>query len=148
MTSLFKRYMLSYGLVIIVAFSILGGMFFAQTNSLALEEKKLTLNMNKYAVSKPHEKWEFLGFSYHDHNIDLSDTAIRKMQGKIRRKARGLYRWRQKNGYSFEKTAVAMIRSFDNRFYDLTGNNEFTWTRFYFPVLTVSDGLHKLDEYM
>ncbi|MBR2545853.1 MAG: hypothetical protein IKE93_06795 [Erysipelotrichaceae bacterium] len=113
-----------------------------------IEEKKLTLNMNKYAVSKPHEKWEFLGFSYHDHNIDLSDTAIRKMQGKIRRKARGLYRWRQKNGYSFEKTAVAMIRSFDNRFYDLTGNNEFTWTRFYFPVLTVSDGLHKIDEYM
>ncbi|MBE6988344.1 MAG: HAMP domain-containing histidine kinase [Ruminococcaceae bacterium] len=44
MTSLFKRYMLSYGLVIIVAFSILGGMFFAQTNSLALEEKKLTLS--------------------------------------------------------------------------------------------------------
>ncbi|MBQ1341463.1 MAG: hypothetical protein IIY33_03155, partial [Erysipelotrichaceae bacterium] len=59
-----------------------------------------------------------------------------------------LYRWRQKNGHSFEKTASAMIRSFDNRFYDLSGNNEFTWTRFYFPVLTVSDGLHKIDEYM
>ncbi|MBQ3384491.1 MAG: hypothetical protein IJG59_04670 [Erysipelotrichaceae bacterium] len=113
-----------------------------------IEEKKLTLNMDKYSVSEPHEKWEFLGFSYYDHNIDLSETAIRKMQGKIRRKARGLYRWRQKNGYSFEKAAAAMIRSFDNRFYDLSGNNEFTWTRFYFPVLTVSDGLHKIDEYM
>ncbi len=44
MTSLFKRYMLSYGLVIIIAFSILGGMFFIQTNSLALEEKQLTLS--------------------------------------------------------------------------------------------------------
>ena len=44
MTSLFKRYMLSYGLVIIIAFSVLGGLFFAQTNSLALEEKQLTLS--------------------------------------------------------------------------------------------------------
>ena len=113
-----------------------------------IEEKKLTLNMDKYSISGPHEKWEFLGFSYYDHSIDLSDTAIRKMQGKIRRKARGLYRWRQKNGYSFEKAARAMIRSFDNRFYDLSGTNEFTWTRFYFPVLTVSNGLHKIDEYM
>lgn len=113
-----------------------------------IEEKKLTLNMDKYSVSQPHEKWEFLGFSYHNGNIDLSDTAIRKMQGKIRRKAHGLYRWRNKNGHSFEKAARAMIRSFDNRFYDLSGNNEFTWTRFYFPVLTVSDGLHKIDEYM
>ena len=44
MTSLFKRYMLSYGLVIIIAFSLLGGMFFVQTNSIALEEKQLTLS--------------------------------------------------------------------------------------------------------
>ena len=43
MSSLFKRYMLSYGLVVIIAFSILGGLFFVQTNSLALEEKQLTL---------------------------------------------------------------------------------------------------------
>ena len=36
--------MLSYGLVIIIAFSLLGGMFFVQTNSIALEEKQLTLS--------------------------------------------------------------------------------------------------------
>ena len=113
-----------------------------------IEEKKLSLNMNKYSVSLPHQSWEFLGFSYKDGNIDLSEVSIRKMQGKIKRKAQKLNRWRRKNGHSFEKTAAAMIQSFDSRFYDLTGNNEFTWTRFYFPVLTVSEGLHRIDEYM
>ena len=41
-----------------------------------------------------------------------------------------------------------MIRSFDYKFYDLSGNNGFTWTRFYFPVITVSDGLYKIDQTM
>ena len=41
-----------------------------------------------------------------------------------------------------------MIRSFDRKFYDLQGDNSFTWTRFYFPVITVSDGLHQIDETM
>ena len=43
MTSLFKRYMLSYGLVVIISFSLLGSAFLYQLNSLAIEEKKLTL---------------------------------------------------------------------------------------------------------
>ena len=41
-----------------------------------------------------------------------------------------------------------MIRSFDYRFYDLTGNHDFTWTRFYFPVINDDKGLHQIDEYM
>ena len=43
---------------------------------------------------------------------------------------------------------TVMIRSFDLKFYDLTGNNDFTWTRFYFPVLTSSEGLREIDEYL
>ena len=41
-----------------------------------------------------------------------------------------------------------MIRSFDNKLYDMTGRNEFTWTRFYFPVITCADGLSEIDRYM
>ena len=113
-----------------------------------LARKKLTLNMDKYRVSPPGEKWEFLGFSYEEGKIDLSDATVDKMKGKIRRKARKLYRWRIKKGASFERAAKAMIRSFDHKFYDLTGDNDFTWTRFYFPVINCSDGLKEIDRYM
>ena len=43
MNSLFRRYMLSYGLVVILSFSLLGGAFVYQTNTLAIEEKQITL---------------------------------------------------------------------------------------------------------
>ncbi len=113
-----------------------------------LFRKKLSLNMDKYKESLPGEKWEFLGFSYQDGKIDLADATVRKMKGKIRRKARKLYRWRMKKGASFERAARAMINSFDRKFYDLSGDNAFTWTRFYFPVITVPDGLKEIDSYM
>ena len=113
-----------------------------------LQEMDLQLNMDKYRISLPHEQWEFLGFSYHDGKIDLSDVTITKMKRKIRRKRHALYRWRKRNNADYNRTARAMIRSFDNKFYDLSGNDGFTWTRFYFPVITVSDGLHEIDQTM
>ncbi|MBQ6492402.1 MAG: hypothetical protein IJI92_00835 [Erysipelotrichaceae bacterium] len=113
-----------------------------------LKEKKLELNMDKYMIADPGEAWEFLGFSYHDGEIDLAEATITKMKGKIRRKARKLYRYRKLKHLSYEKAARAMISSFDHKFYDFTGNNDFTWIRFYFPLITVSTGLHKIDEHM
>ncbi|MBR4462152.1 MAG: hypothetical protein IKS51_06210 [Erysipelotrichaceae bacterium] len=113
-----------------------------------LERKKLTLNEEKYHLSLPGEAWDFLGFSYCHGQIDLSDVTVHKMQGKVRRKAMKLYRYRKKNHLPYEKVARTMIRSFDYKFYDLTGNNDFTWTRFYFPVITCADGLEKIDRYM
>ncbi len=113
-----------------------------------LKEKKLTLNPDKISIIKPHESWEFLGFKYSDGQIDLSDATVEKMKGKIRRKAQRLYRNRKRKGLSFEKAATSLIRSLDYKFYDLSGNNAFTWSRFYFPVITASEGLHILDQYI
>lgn len=113
-----------------------------------LDKKNLRLNMDKYHVSKPDEPWEFLGFSYHKGKIDLSDTTIQKMKGKIRRKSRKLYANRKKKGLSFEKAAKAMINSFDHKFYDFKGDNDFTWIRFYFPLINCTDGLHEIDKHM
>ncbi|MBO4919637.1 MAG: group II intron reverse transcriptase domain-containing protein [Erysipelotrichaceae bacterium] len=113
-----------------------------------LAGKKLTLNQEKYHLSRPEEAWDFLGFTYRSGEIDLSDITIEKMQGKIRRKAMKLFRERKRKGLQYEKTARAMIRSFDQKFYDLTGRNDFTWIRFYFPVITSDKGLEKIDRYM
>ena len=113
-----------------------------------LKEKHLMLNPEKVSVSSPGEPWEFLGFRYDRGTVDLSEHAIEKMKAKIRRKAHKLYRWRKKNGADYDRAAKAMIRSFDSLFYDISGSGDFTWTRFYFPLITSSAGLHRIDEYM
>lgn len=113
-----------------------------------LKEKKLSLNPAKVSFSDPGEPWEFLGFRRENGQIDLSEATIRKMQGKIRRKAGRIYRWRKRKGASYERAAAAMIRSFDQKFYDLAGRNAFCWIRFYFPVLTTSAGLRRIDSCM
>ncbi|MBO7702999.1 MAG: group II intron reverse transcriptase domain-containing protein [Solobacterium sp.] len=108
----------------------------------------LTLNPDKTRLFSPHEAWSFLGVEYQDGAIDLSAHSIRKMKDKIRRKANSLYRWRIRKNADFHRAARAMIRHFDQLFYDLYGMREFTWTRFYFPLITKTDGLHAIDEYM
>ncbi len=112
-----------------------------------LRRRHLSLNPDKTALFAPHEAWEFLGFRYQNGTVDLSRNTVRKMKAKIRRKAHRLYAWRKKTGSDYDRTAAAMIRSMDRIFYDLFGTNRFTWTRFYFPLITVSSGLHEIDEY-
>lgn len=113
-----------------------------------LKEKRLSLNPSKVCLSDPGEPWEFLGFRRMNGQTDLSEASIRKMQGKIRRKAGRIYRWRKRKGASYERAAAVMIRSFDQKFYDLAGKNAFSWIRFYFPVLTTGTGLHRIDTCM
>ncbi len=113
-----------------------------------LEKKELELNMDKFSLTLPGGEWEFLGFRYKQGRIDLAEGTIEKMKGRIKRKAQSLYRQKKRKGYSFEKAARSMISSFDHRFYDINGNNSFTWTRFYFPVITSTEGLHEIDRYM
>ena len=113
-----------------------------------LEEKHLQVNEKKTMLLEPGEGWRFLGFKYQEGKIDLADATVNKMKGKIRRKARSLYRKKERKGLSYDKTAIMMISHFDRVFYDLSGSNDFTWSRFYFPIITTGDGLHQIDEYM
>ncbi|MBQ1508397.1 MAG: hypothetical protein IIZ47_03160 [Erysipelotrichaceae bacterium] len=111
-------------------------------------EKKLTINPEKVTVSGPHEPFEFLGIRYEQGQYDLSHVTVQKMKDRIRRKARSIYRKRKRNGTTYEKAAASLIRSMDHKFYDLFGENAFTWTRWYFPVLTSTNGLHEIDRTM
>ena len=46
------------------------------------------------------------------------------------------------------KAAKAMIKVFDRKFFDTELERDFTWSRWFFPVLTTDVGLHTLDEYL
>ncbi len=110
--------------------------------------KGLELNPSKVASADPGEPWDFLGFRYEKGEIDLAEASLRKMKARIRRKARALYRWRIRKDADYDRTARAMIRKFNRKFYDVDGESEFTWSRWFFPVLTKADGLRALDEYL
>ena len=131
-----------------------------------LRSLKLRLNPDKIRISTPGETWEFLGFAYRNGAIDLSDNTIRKTKAKIRRKAEALRRWQRKKGLPPEKAAIGLIHTMNRKFYGYpdvpvkmsktadtadetkdTDDADFTWSRWFFPCLTVDTGLHELDVY-
>lgn len=116
-----------------------------------LHELHLCVNPEKVTVSAPEEPFEFLGFRYLNGEIDLSENTIRKMKGKIKRKAEALRRWQRQKGLGGDKAAIGFIRAMNHKFY---GNDyadfmdEFTWNRWFFPNLTQDAGLRELDAYL
>lgn len=108
----------------------------------------LTLNPEKVKLSRPHEPIDFLGFSYHDGQIDLSENSLRKIKGKIRRKAHALRRWQKKKGLSEDKAAKGFIHAMNCKFYAREDTDSFTFSRWFFPNLTTEEGLKKIDAYM
>ncbi len=110
--------------------------------------KGLSINPDKVSVSKPGEEWEFLGFAFRDGTVDLSRVTINKMKAKIRRKAHTLYRRRIRRNRDFEYAGKTLIKIFNKKYFDETEENRFTWSRWFFPVLTTDEGLKELDAYL
>ncbi len=109
---------------------------------------KLQINPDKVAITSPGEPWSFLGFTYYNGAIDLSDVTKRKIKAKIKRKANALRLWQMRKNLSPDKAAIGFINAMNRKFYGSGGEDEFTWNRWFFPHLTVSTGLHEIDLYM
>lgn len=108
----------------------------------------LNINPQKIAEKEPGEKVDFLGFAYENGKLDLSDNTKIKIKGKIKRKAEALRRWQRKKGLSTEKAAIGFIHAMNKKFFGYGEEDEFTWERWFFPNLTVTDGLKEVDGYM
>ena len=113
-----------------------------------ITEHDLSINEQKAYIAAPGEVWEFLGLSYHAGTIDLSRATKDKLKGKIRRKARSLRRWMLRKEATAERTQRAFIRSFNQKFYESRDANDLTWSRWFFPLLTTSDSLREIDQYL
>lgn len=111
-----------------------------------LKTYNLEINTSKEHYYEPHDKWEFLGFSFKDNKIDLSDNTLHKIKAKIRRSARSIRRWMLKNDVPYEKAAAVMIRKFNKKFY-ASKNSELSWKYWFFPVINTSESLKIVDEY-
>jgi retron-type reverse transcriptase len=112
-----------------------------------LNSNDLFVNPQKIDYILPGSKYEFLGFSYYNGIIDISNISKMKIKRKIRRKAKKLRRWMIRKNVSYEKTAKVMIRIFNRKFYLTTNTRELTWSLWYFPIINTSKSLHEIDLY-
>jgi len=113
-----------------------------------LAERGLSVNPAKVSTAGAHEAWTFLGVTYRDGVVDVAEASVRKLKGKMRRKARKLYRWKCRNHASDERAIRAYIKHYNTKFYDNSKENDLTWARWFFPVITTTESLAVLDRYM
>ena len=112
-----------------------------------LEERGLRLNPEKEVFTAPGEAWTFLGFQYRDGRIDIAPATLRKLKQKMRRKARALRRWAQRGDHTGEQAAKAFLRIFNRKLLESPGDNELSWSRWFFPVITTAESLRAIDRY-
>ena len=113
-----------------------------------LSAHNLEVNPKKIYLSSPGEEWSFLGFSYKNGEVDISGISKGKLKKKMKRKASALYRWKIRKGANNDRAVAAYIRYFNKKFYDNPVSSELTWSRWYFPLITTSEGLKEMDNYM
>ena len=114
-----------------------------------IEAHKLSLNPAKVHIYKPNDTCDFLGFSFSGEGvIDITGHTKKKIKDKIRRKARALRRWSERKNIPYDRAAKGFIKAMNHKFFDSGGSNEFSWCRFYCPILTTDAGLREIDQYM
>ena len=112
-----------------------------------LADRGLRLNPEKESFTPPGEGWTFLGFQYRDGTIDIAPATLLKLKQKMRRKARALRRWAQRGDHTGEQAAKAFLRVFDRKLLESPGDNELSWSRWFFPLITTSESLRAIDRY-
>lgn len=122
--------------------------FYIKKLNELIKENKLEINEDKKLFIKPGDKWDFLGFSFENGIIDVSDVAKQKIKGKIKRASRKLHRWMIRKDASYERAIRAMNKKFNRKFFMIDNKTELTWNLWYFPVINTTKGLHEIDLYM
>ena len=113
-----------------------------------ISKRGLLFNPTKRRVTTPGEEFEFLGFSFREGVVGLAPHSVEKINGKIRRKARALRRWAYKRELPGDKAAKGFIKAMNHKFYDEGEDGDFSWSRWFFPNITTSEDLGRIDEYM
>ena len=112
-----------------------------------LAEYGLSLNPAKESFFDPAEGWVFLGFLCRGSVIDIAPVSLEKIKGKMRRKTRALMRWKERRGHSGEQAAVAFLRVFNRKLLESPPDNDLSWSRWFFPLITTADSLRVIDRY-
>ena len=112
-----------------------------------LKSKGLTVNSCKEEYTLSYKKWTFLGISYEKGTTDIAPSSVKKIKGKMRRKARSLRRWAARNKVDTRKAAKAFIRIFNRKLLETSDDRDLTWSYWYFPVINTDASLKDIDHY-
>ena len=110
-----------------------------------IEGRKLRINEKKTAIYEPHLRIEHMGICYEDGKIDISDYSLYKLKRKMKIRAKRLRRQVEDGRLSAEKGADILIRLNQQTFFGRDNSHELSWSRWLFPILTETKGLHELD---
>lgn len=102
----------------------------------------LSLNREKVATHSGHS-FDFLGFSFNEGNVLVSDHALKKAKNRVRRIVRYHSRGRAPR-QELVRRAVAHINVF---LYGSTRSTKFSWWRHY-GIVTSPERLRELDSYI
>ena len=112
-----------------------------------VEGLKLHFNESKTRIIDTCEPVEFLGILYGDGWVDISWHTLEKIKRKLRGRAKKIEREKRLNGLSADEAGKRMILWDEGMFTGKNGGNRISWIRWYFPVITRTDGLQELDRY-
>lgn len=113
----------------------------------SLAEKGLRINPGKERFFTPEDGWIFLGVCSRNGVTDIAPVSLQKMKARMRRKTRALKRWQERNGLDEEKAAKAFIRVFNRKLFESPGDNELSWSHWFFPVIGTAESLQVIDRY-
>ena len=113
-----------------------------------ISEYRLTVNPEKVRITEPGERWDYLGISFDNGKIGLSPATMRKIKGKIRRKARTIYRWKIRKEAGDSRAMRAFSRSLHRKFFGKNSKDEFTWARWFFPLINTDNDLRTIDAHV
>lgn len=108
----------------------------------------LSVNSEKVSQTAPGEGWEFLGIEYRLGKTGISAVTQQKLKAKLRRKARSIYRWKNRKGADDERAMRVYARSVNKMLFDNPRADELTWARWFFPIINDDGGLREIDEYI
>ncbi|MBQ7603746.1 MAG: group II intron reverse transcriptase domain-containing protein [Clostridia bacterium] len=112
-----------------------------------LSERNLEINPGKEEFFRPGDGIVFLGFSCSERGVDIAPVTLKKLKAKMRRKRDALSRWSKRSGTGGEKAAKAFVRIFNRKFFEDPDDNSLSWSKWFFPVISVTDSLREIDRY-
>ena len=107
----------------------------------------LTVNEDKRHMYTPNETIEFLGFNINSStDVDISDSAFRKIKAKIHRSSKHLKEQISQGYITRDEAIQRLINKYNKKFFSLA-YGEVNWSLWYFPVISNTTTLKKIDNY-
>lgn len=106
----------------------------------------LALNEEKTQIVQPGDDVELLGIEIRDGGLDVADSTMAKARTKLTHYANKLVRMEQRKELTKEVAVQRMARRIEKYFNGVDeSSHELCWKDYFFPVLTRSDSLCKID---